>query len=81
MLKRSGLEDTISYKKISEFELGNREPVLLMLLQYARVANVITDALIDDELDLPDQLPSPARHDGIKRKSAPRGSSRTRKTR
>jgi transcriptional regulator with XRE-family HTH domain len=72
MLSRLGLEDTISYKKISEFELGNREPTLLMLLQYARAANVIADALIDDGLDLPERLPSPTRHDGIRRKSASR---------
>jgi transcriptional regulator with XRE-family HTH domain len=72
MLRRLGLEDTISYKKISEFELGNREPTLLMLLEYARLANVIADVLIDDELDLPDQLPSPTRHEGVRRKSAPR---------
>lgn len=72
MLRRLGLEDVISYKKISDFELGNREPSLLILLQYARAANVIVDVLIDDELDLPARLPSPTRHDGIKRKSATR---------
>jgi transcriptional regulator with XRE-family HTH domain len=73
MLRRLGLEDTISYKKISEFELGDREPTLPILLQYARAANVIADVLIDDELDLPAQLPSPTRHEGIKRKSTSRG--------
>lgn len=72
MLNRLGLEDTISYKKISEFELGNREPTLLMLLQYARAANVIADVLIDDELDLPERLPSPTRHEGVRRKSRSR---------
>lgn len=73
MLRRLGLEDTISYKKISEFELGNREPTLLMLLQYARAANVIADVLIDDELDLPERLPTPTKHEGVRRKSASRG--------
>jgi transcriptional regulator with XRE-family HTH domain len=73
MLRRLGHEDVISYKKISEFELGNREPTLLMLLEYARAANVIADVLIDDELDLPEQLPSPMRHEGIRRKPASRG--------
>jgi transcriptional regulator with XRE-family HTH domain len=47
------LEETISYKKISDYERGNREPTLLILLQYARAVNVSTDVLIDDELDLP----------------------------
>lgn len=38
---------------VSEFERGLREPSLLVLLQYARIAGVSTDILIDDELDLP----------------------------
>ena len=73
MLKLLGVEDTLSYKKISEFELGNREPNLLLILRYARAANVSVDALIDDELDLPDQLPSRTKSDGVARKSAKRG--------
>jgi len=58
MLKRLGAEDLIEYNRISEFESGKREPPLLILLRYARVANVSTDVLIDDELDLPDRLPA-----------------------
>jgi transcriptional regulator with XRE-family HTH domain len=38
---------------ISEYERGKREPPLLILLRYARVAGVSTDVLIDDKLDLP----------------------------
>ena len=38
---------------ISEFERGLREPTLLVLLRYARVAEVTVDELIDDEMDLP----------------------------
>ena len=40
----------------SEFETGKREPSLIMLLQYARAANVSTDVLINDDLDLPAKL-------------------------
>ena len=58
LLRRLGLEDSISYKKISDYERGEREPSLLILLQYARAANVSTDVLIDDELDLPARLPA-----------------------
>lgn len=57
LLKRLRLEETISYKKISDYELGQREPPLLILLQYARAAGVSTDVLIDDELDLPAKFP------------------------
>jgi hypothetical protein len=39
------------------FELGEREPSLIVLLRYARAAGVSTDVLIDDELDLPKRLP------------------------
>ena len=57
MLRRLGAEELIAYNRISEFESGKREPPLLILLLYARAANVSTDVLIDDELDLPERLP------------------------
>ena len=43
----------ISYTAVSAYELGTREPDLLTLLQYARVARISTDVLIDDKLKLP----------------------------
>ena len=49
---------------ISSYELGLKEPPLHVLLKYARLANVIVDVLIDDEQDLPEQLP----YQGSKRK-------------
>jgi transcriptional regulator with XRE-family HTH domain len=42
---------------ISEFEQGKREPSLPVLLLYGRVAGVYVDALIDDDLELPEHLP------------------------
>ena len=68
MLRRIGLEDTISYKKISDYEHGNREPTLLILLGYARAANVAMEAIVDDELDLPSKLPSAKKHEGVRRR-------------
>lgn len=50
-------ESTISRSSIAGYELGMKEPPLPILLKYARLANVIVDVLIDDELNLPDQLP------------------------
>ena len=50
-------EGTISRSSIAGYELGMKEPPLPILLKYARLANVIVDVLIDDELNLPDQLP------------------------
>ena len=43
----------ISYTAVSAYELGTREPDLLTLLQYARLADIGVDVLIDDKLDLP----------------------------
>jgi transcriptional regulator with XRE-family HTH domain len=70
--KRLGVEDEISFKLISKYELNQNEPPLLILLQYARIAKVPTEVLIDDELDLPEKLPGTTNHEEIKRKFAAR---------
>ena len=62
MLERLGFADAIWYNQISAYERGRNEPPLPILLQYARVANVSTDVLIDDELDLPAKLPAKPKH-------------------
>ncbi|HWS56279.1 MAG TPA: helix-turn-helix transcriptional regulator [Pyrinomonadaceae bacterium] len=69
MLKRLGFEEDIWYTQISGYELGRSEPPLLILLEYARAANLYVEALIDDELDLPHRLPAPARSEGVRRRS------------
>ena len=69
MLKRLGAEELIEYNRISEFETGRREPPLRIILLYSRVANVYVEALIDDELDLPDKLPSAKKLEGVKRRT------------
>ena len=58
MVRRLGLEDGMQYARISEYEQGIREPSLLVLLRYARVAGVYVEEIIDDKLDLPAKLPS-----------------------
>jgi transcriptional regulator with XRE-family HTH domain len=58
MLRRLGFEGRITYHRISNYERGTGEPPLPILLQYARLAGVSTDVLIDDELDLPAKLPA-----------------------
>lgn len=71
MHSRLGVEDEIPYNRISDYELDKSEPTLMVLLQYAHLANVHMEALVDDELDLPAKLPSPTKHEGIRRKSPP----------
>lgn len=68
MLKRLGLDDIFPYFVISKNELGTREPTAIELLAYARIANVLVEVLIDDELDLPTNLPSPETSAGVRRK-------------
>ena len=76
-----GLTDVIYRNNVSGFETGERLPYLPILLLYARAAGVCMDVLVDDELDLPDQLPSVPQHKGVKMpgtpgpkpKSAPKG--------
>lgn len=62
MLRRLGLEESMKYTRISEYELGIREPSLMTLLQYARAAGVCVDVMIDDGMDLPAKLPSKPKH-------------------
>lgn len=42
--------------RISEYERGIREPNLIVLLAYAKVARVRAEVLIDDTLELPKRL-------------------------
>lgn len=72
MYKRLGLEELIDYKRISEYELSNNEPPLPVILQYARVAGVHMEALVDDEFDLPARLPGTTDHAAINRQYTPR---------
>ena len=58
MLYRLGAEDLISYKQISKYETGVREPTLVILLRYARVSGVSMEVLADDDIDLPANLPT-----------------------
>ena len=54
--------------RISAFELGKGVPTLDILLGYARFAGVNLEAIVDDELDLPERLPADVDHAEIRRK-------------
>jgi transcriptional regulator with XRE-family HTH domain len=47
------LELKLDRSAISGYELGTREPTLITLLKYARLAGVHMDVLVDDEMNLP----------------------------
>jgi transcriptional regulator with XRE-family HTH domain len=62
IISRMGLTERLNRDDISKYERGVREPSLLVLLSYARVAGVCLDTLVDDELDLPARLPATPKH-------------------
>jgi transcriptional regulator with XRE-family HTH domain len=57
MIEKLEYKDSPLYPtNISGMERGEREPPLTLLLAYARLVNISTDILIDDELNLPAKL-------------------------
>lgn len=57
LIRKMGFEGELRQSHISGFELGTREPSLIVLLQYARIAGVTMEVLVDDKLNLPKRLP------------------------
>jgi transcriptional regulator with XRE-family HTH domain len=56
MVRRLVPRSKLTRNDISKYERDLREPSLLLLLRYARVAGISVDELLDDELDLPKEL-------------------------
>lgn len=54
---------------IGEFETSARVPTLQVVLAYARAAGIPMDVIVDDELDLPDRLPTPHNYEWVMRNS------------
>ena len=48
------LELKVHYSAVSNFELGTREPDLLIVLRYARLAGITMEMIVDDQLSLPE---------------------------
>lgn len=76
MLRRLDYEDVLPYNRISDYELGKRVPPLPVVLEYAKVAGVHLEDIVDDELDLPDRLPGNVRYRGIKHRDSSRKTKR-----
>ena len=49
------LELKVHYSAVSNYELGTREPDLLIVLRYARLAGVPMETLVDDSISLPER--------------------------
>lgn len=69
ILERLGFADQLFRSNISQYERGHRVPSPPVLLAYARLAKVDLAILIDDDIDLPDEIPSPTKSERIRRSS------------
>jgi transcriptional regulator with XRE-family HTH domain len=72
MLRRLGYEESVYYTRISDYERDKRVPPLPLVLEYARAAGVHMEDIVDDELDLPPNLPGNVRYQGLKRSKSRR---------
>lgn len=72
MLRRLGLAEEYERHYVSGFETGEREPSLPVLLRYSEVSKVWINALIDDDVDLPKEIPRSEMHSGVRRRASKR---------
>jgi transcriptional regulator with XRE-family HTH domain len=49
------LQLTVHYSAVSNFELGTREPDLIVVLRYSRLAGISMETIVDDQLNLPEE--------------------------
>ena len=63
LIRRMGAEGLMGQNTVSEYELGKREPSLLIMLKYAELAGVCLDVLANDDIALPAKLPANPKHD------------------
>lgn len=52
LIEALDLKEVLYQSNISSYENGEREPPLPVILAYAKLAEISTDILIDDRLDL-----------------------------
>ena len=62
LVKVMGIDGSVTYHRISEYESGRREPSLWVLLAYGRAAGVHLEEIVDDEIELPEKLPGKVRY-------------------
>lgn len=62
IVSRMKLTEKLNRDDISKYERGVREPSLIVILRYARLAGVCLDVLVDDKLNLPAKLPAKPKH-------------------
>lgn len=70
MISRLGFRGELIQAHISAYERKhqNRVPPLGVVLQYARCAGVTMEAIVDDSLNLPDELPANSQSQKMKKR-------------
>ena len=55
-VSQTGMKRVLDFKghygRISEYELGRRQPTVLVLLSYARAAKIPLEHIVDDRIEL-----------------------------
>jgi transcriptional regulator with XRE-family HTH domain len=69
LLRQLRVQGEIPYTRISDYELDKNEPTLMVLLEYARVAGVHLEEIVDDRLDLPAELPGTVKYKNVRSKA------------
>jgi transcriptional regulator with XRE-family HTH domain len=52
LVRQLGVQALIEHTTVSKYELNKNEPPLVILLAYARLAEIPVEQIIDDELEL-----------------------------
>jgi transcriptional regulator with XRE-family HTH domain len=70
LIRHLGLTEELEQDYVSKFERGILIPPLHVLLAYAEAANVWVEVLIKDDTDLPEELPSKTKNQGVPRSTS-----------
>lgn len=67
LIWKLGFADELVREEVSAFERGVRVPPVVVLLEYARAANVLVEWLLDDKIELPEKIPAEPLPDWVRR--------------
>jgi transcriptional regulator with XRE-family HTH domain len=65
-----GLDNEFARNYVSGYERDTREPTLEVLLRYSEVSGCWINALVDDDVNLPNKIPADPKSEGIRRKKS-----------
>jgi transcriptional regulator with XRE-family HTH domain len=69
MGRKLGLDGEFARNYVSGYERDTREPTLDVLLKYSELSGCWINALVDDEVELPEGIPCKRMQEGVRRRS------------